>query len=104
MKKRQWRKLVTELLEMRNELAGDHICVTSQMEELSNRLRAIERRLPPEPDFPPISSEQLEEYSKKVDEWAADYRRMWAVVNAEPDPDWRTYEIMPDGTRRECEE
>ena len=49
MKKRQWRKLVTELLEMRNEATENHICVTSQMQELSDRLRAIERRLPPEP-------------------------------------------------------
>jgi len=66
--KRQWRMLMTELLETRNEATDNHVCATSQFQALSDRLCAIERRLPPE------------------------------------NMDLRTYEIMPDGTRRECAE
>lgn len=67
MRRRQWRMLMTEILEARNDAAAAHAYIENQVEALRQQLLAIERRLPPEPDM-----------------------------------DLRTYQIMPDGTRREC--
>ena len=62
----------------------NHDCLTSQLQALSDRLKAIEQRLPPEPESPPITPEQLAEYWKKVEGWAAEYRRMWGLPEPEP--------------------
>ena len=68
MKKRQWRMLITEILETRNDASTQHAFMENRLAEIDIQLNAIRRRLPPEPDM-----------------------------------DLRTYEIMPDGSRRECE-
>ena len=68
MTKRQWRFLLTEILEARNDASGAHAFIENRLEDLRQQLKDIQRRLPPE------------------------------------NMDLRTYEILPDGTRRECAE
>ena len=47
--KGQWRMLMTELLETRNEASGYHAYLANRIEELRAQLKDIQRRLPPEP-------------------------------------------------------
>lgn len=49
LKKRQWRMLMTELLEARNDAGAQHAYIENRLEDLRQQLRAIEKRLPPEP-------------------------------------------------------
>ena len=42
--------LLDAILEARNEAGDNHFCITSQLQALEDRLASIERRLPPEPD------------------------------------------------------
>ena len=95
----QWRMLMTEILETRNEASASHAFLENRLEDLRVRLDAIEQRLaqlkgvahwptagdclvpsPARPDtgpgIPPITPEQLAEYWQKVEGWAAEYRRM----------------------------
>ena len=47
--KRAHRKIRDQLRKLRYTEYENHDCLTSQLQALSDRLKAIERRLPPEP-------------------------------------------------------
>jgi len=87
LKKRQWRMLMTELLEARNEASAAHAYIENQVEALRQRLLVIERRLPPEPvDLEAVSSDDGQQPLPD----AIDYSALR----------WRTQN--EDGTWRDC--
>lgn len=85
MRKRQWRMLMTEILEARNDAAAAHAYIENQVEALRQQLRAIERRLPPETEAIDVSARSESSPPAEID---------YANLR------WRTQN--PDGTWRDC--
>lgn len=84
MKKRQWRMLITEILEARNQATTDHAFIENRLSDIDARLAAIERRLPAEPDTIMVTAES------EPPPTAIDYANLR----------WRTQN--EDGTWRDC--
>ena len=84
MTKRQWRMLITEILEARNEATTDHAFIENRLADLSAQLEDVRRRLPVEVQ-PPAPSVTL-----STDPPMIDYANLR----------WRTQN--PDGTWRDC--
>ena len=103
MTKTQWRMLMSTILDIHNDAAAleerqvnwvkafsqnmddYHVCITSQLQALEDRLAAIERRLPPESNAITVTVE-----SEPDPPTAIDYANLR----------WRTQN--EDGTWRDC--
>ena len=97
--KRQWRMLMTEILETRNDAGDNHVCITSQIQALEDRLAAIERRLPPEPvSIPSCWTEPLCDCEGVTTTNVPDGEM--AVLMPTGELRWRTQN--EDGTWRDC--
>lgn len=119
LSKGQWRMLIGEILEARNASEGYHAHIANQIEGLRQQLNTVLAKLeaiqaelerpspvgppylpmPQGPPYYPVWTKTNTTAESEIDDANLPRR----TQNSES-MDWRTYEIMPDGTRRECAE